>query len=341
MIEVKELTKRYGVKYAVENVSFSVGEGEVLGLLGPNGAGKSTIMNIITGYLSATDGTVTIGGYDILEHPAKAKSQIGYLPEQPPLYLDMTVEEYLHFCFRLKKLKGNKKQHIAQVCERVGIEDVFGRKIGNLSRGYRQRVGLAQALLGSPPILILDEPTVGLDPRQITDIRNLIKELGKEHTVILSSHILSEVQAICPRVAVIHQGHIIADGSPHTLAHSMAGGNRLYARIDGPKEPVRRMLEQIAGVEKVEELGPREGAFEWAIYPKEGVDVRRPLFFALSRNRWPLLSLQDNEMSLEEIFLALTAQAEEQARQQALEEETSEDEDGASEKDVEEEEELQ
>ncbi|MGI6402709.1 MAG: ABC transporter ATP-binding protein [Oscillospiraceae bacterium] len=340
MIEVRELTKRYGVKIAVENVSFSVGEGEVLGLLGPNGAGKSTIMNIMTGYLSATDGTVTVGGYDILEQPGKAKTHIGYLPEQPPLYLDMTVEEYLRFCFRLKKLKGNKRQHIAQVCEKVGIEDVASRRIGNLSRGYRQRVGLAQALLGSPPILILDEPTVGLDPRQITDIRNLIKELGKHHTVILSSHILSEVQAICPRVVVIHQGHMIADGSPKSLASSMAGGHRLYARIDGPREPVRRMLEQIPGVEAVEELGPREGALEWAISPKEGVDVRRPLFYGLSRNRWPLLSLQDNEMSLEEIFLALTAQAEEQARQQALGEKALEEEEAdLFEEDVEEKEE--
>ena len=319
MIEVKGLTKRYGVKYAVEDVSFSVGEGEILGLLGPNGAGKSTIMNIITGYLSATDGTVTVGGYDILEHPGKAKAHIGYLPEQPPLYLDMTVEEYLSFSFQLKKLRLNKGEHIREVCQKVGIEEVQSRRIGNLSRGYRQRVGLAQALLGSPPVLILDEPTVGLDPRQITDIRNLIKNLGKQHTIILSSHILPEVQAVCPRVVMIHQGHIIADGSPHSLANSMTVGRRLYARIDGPKEQVRSLLEQIAGVEEVEELGPREGAFEWAILPKEEADVRRPLFFALSRKRWPLLFLQDNEMSLEEVFLALTARAEEQARLAAIE----------------------
>ncbi len=325
MIEVKELTKRYGVKYAVEDVSFSVGEGEVLGLLGPNGAGKSTIMNIITGYLSATAGTVTVGGYDILEHPAKAKSHIGYLPEQPPLYLDMTVEEYLNFSFQLKKLRLNKGEHTTEVCQKVGIEEVRGRRIGNLSRGYRQRVGLAQALLGSPPVLILDEPTVGLDPLQITDIRNLIKDLGRQHTIILSSHILPEVQAVCPRVVMIHQGHIIADGSPHSLASSMSEGRRLYARIDGPKEQVRSLLQQISGVEGVEELGPREGAFEWAILPKEGADVRRPLFFALSRKRWPLLFLQDNEMSLEEVFLALTARAEEQARLAAEEEPPGED----------------
>ena len=205
MIEVQNLTKRYGEAKAVDNISFRVNEGEILGFLGPNGAGKSTTMNILTGYLSATSGIAKINGYDILEEPIEAKRQIGYLPELPPLYLDMTVKAYLDFVFDLKRISLPRKAHIQEVCERAKISNVYNRLIKNLSKGYRQRVGVAQAMLGNPPVLVLDEPTVGLDPKQIIEMRNLIKELGKKHTVILSSHILTEVQATCERVVVINK----------------------------------------------------------------------------------------------------------------------------------------
>ena len=218
MIEVKNLTKRYGSNLALNHIHFSLEEGTILGFLGPNGAGKSTTMNIITGYLSPTEGSITVDGFDTLENPLEAKKRIGYLPEIPPLYTDMTVKEYLNFMYDLKKVKLPRKEHIAEICSLVKIDDVYGRLIANLSKGYRQRVGIAQALLGNPPVLILDEPTVGLDPKQIIEIRNLIKSLGRKHTVILSSHILSEVQAVCERVIVINRGSIVADGTPDSLA---------------------------------------------------------------------------------------------------------------------------
>ncbi|MCL1805408.1 MAG: ABC transporter ATP-binding protein, partial [Clostridiales bacterium] len=234
MIEVQNLTKRYGAKTAVDNISFSVAGGEILGFLGPNGAGKTTTMNIITGYLSSNEGTVTVGGSEILAEPIKVKSQIGYLPELPPLYMDMTVREYLGFLFDLKKVKGKKKSQVDEVCERVHIDDVKNRLIKNLSKGYRQRVGLAQALLGNPPVLILDEPTIGLDPKQIIEMRNLILELGLQHTIVLSSHILSEIQAVCKRIIIIHQGALVADGTPEAISQSLSGASRLNIRVAGP-----------------------------------------------------------------------------------------------------------
>ncbi len=310
-IEVTGLTKRYGTARAVSNLSFSVNEGEVVGFLGPNGAGKSTTMNILTGYLSASAGRVRIGGYDILERPRAAKALIGYLPEQPPLYLDMTAWEYLCFVLRLKRLdkKGAGSEHILDVSERTGIGDVLGRKLGNLSKGYRQRVGLAQALLGEPPVLILDEPTVGLDPRQIIEIRDLIRELGKKHTVILSSHILTEVQAVCPRILIIGGGILLADGAPDALPGSLAGENRLIARIEGPAEMVAALLRGLDGVESVEAADGDGGSANWTITHKQGADVRRALFFALAKRGWPLLSLHGGKRTLEEIFLTLTANA--------------------------------
>ena len=211
MIEVKNLTKRYGNNVALDHVSFTVEDGTILGFLGPNGAGKSTTMNIVTGYLSATEGTVTISGHDILDEPNEARRLIGYLPELPPLYLDMTVKEYLDFMYDLKKVKLPREKHIREICALTKIQNVYKRLIGNLSKGYRQRVGIAQALLGNPPVLILDEPTVGLDPKQIIEIRNLIKNLGRNHTIILSSHILSEVQAVCERVIIINSGKLVAE----------------------------------------------------------------------------------------------------------------------------------
>ena len=229
MIEVKNLTKRYGTNTALNNVSFTVEEGTIVGFLGPNGAGKSTTMNIITGYLSATSGSVTVQGKNTLENPNEVKKLIGYLPELPPLYMDMTVKEYLNFMYELKGVKLDRKQHIGEICRLTKIDNVYTRLIGNLSKGYKQRVGIAQALLGNPPVLILDEPTVGLDPKQIIEIRNLIKSLGRNHTIILSSHILPEVQAVCERVIVMNNGCLVADGATDTLAHDLSAEHRMRA----------------------------------------------------------------------------------------------------------------
>lgn len=307
MIEVKGLTKRYGGKCAVDNISFKVEKGEILGFLGPNGAGKSTTMNILTGYLSATEGSVFIGEYDVLENPIEAKLQIGYLPEQPPLYMDMTVKDYLSFMFDLKKVTLPKTAHIKEVCEHVKITDVYDRIIKNLSKGYKQRVGLAQALLGNPDVLILDEPTVGLDPKQIIEIRNLIKTLGKKHTVILSSHILPEVQATCERVIVINKGKIVADDTPDNLSHALSADHNFIARIEGPEAEVTKLISTIPGMVKVTCLGAREkSAFDYTLEAEEGADIRRELFSRLADRSWPILGLKSTELSLEDIFLQLT-----------------------------------
>ena len=308
MIEVKNLTKSYGSKKAVDNISFTVNKGEILGFLGPNGAGKTTTMNIITGYLSASAGTASVNGIEIYENPIAAKRQIGYLPEHPPLYLDMTVIEYLSFIFELKKIKMPRKKHIDEVCEQVRILDVQKRLIKNLSKGYRQRVGLAQAMLGSPSVLILDEPTVGLDPMQIIEIRNLIKDLGKSYTIILSSHILPEVQATCERVIVINKGSIIADDTPDNLSRTMSTDHRLTVRVDGPEDKVYKLLSDLPGMQRVDRLGVREdGVYDFTLEAEPGLDVRRELFSRLSRQQWPLLGLKSSELSLEDIFLQLTS----------------------------------
>lgn len=308
MLEVKNLVKRYGNKYAVDDISFTVERGEILGFLGPNGAGKSTTMNIITGYLSSTEGTVTIDGHEILEDPIAAKSHIGYLPEQPPLYMDMTVKEYLNFMYELKKVKLPRQKHIEEICRTVKIDHVYTRLIRNLSKGYKQRVGVAQALLGSPELLILDEPTVGLDPKQIIEIRNLIKELGKNHTVILSSHILPEVQAICERVIVINDGKIIADDTPDHLARSMSSETGLAVRLEGPVTDVNNGLRALPGVHSCNPLGEREkGVFEYLVEPEGDADVRRDIFRLAAEKNWPILSMKSTEMTLEEIFLKLTS----------------------------------
>lgn len=253
MIEVKHLTKQYGDKLAVNDISFTVEDGEILGLLGPNGAGKSTTMNMLTGYISSTSGQALINGIDILEDPIKAKAQIGYLPELPPLYLDMTVMGYLNFVYDLKKCKLPRRSHLKDVCNLCRISDVSGRVIKHLSKGYRQRVGLAQALINNPPILILDEPTVGLDPKQIIEIRTLVKKLGKKHTVILSSHILTEVQEVCDRVVIINHGQIAANDTIDNLSKAVSGVNRLVVRINGPKNEV---LQAIRGLEDVTRCVP-------------------------------------------------------------------------------------
>ncbi len=306
MIEVKNLVKQYGSKRAVDDISFTINKGEILGFLGPNGAGKSTTMNMITGYLSSTSGTVLIDGHDILEEPLEAKKHIGYLPELPPLYLDMTVKEYLGFVYELKKCTLPREQHLAEICRTVKIEHVYGRLIKNLSKGYKQRVGVAGALVGAPDVLILDEPTVGLDPQQIIDIRNLIKDLGKKHTVILSSHILPEVQAICERVIVINKGKLVADDTPDNLSRSLAGNTKLQARIVGPQSEVVAAVSAMDGLARVLPLGEKtDGSVEYTIEPEEGKDVRAGLFDLLSKQGWQMLGLKGSEMSLEDIFLHL------------------------------------
>ncbi len=308
MIEVSSLTKQYGDKRGVDDISFLINEGEIVGFLGPNGAGKTTTMNIITGYLSASSGTAKVAGIDILEDPIAAKRHIGYLPEHPPLYLDMKVSEYLDFIFDLKGAKVPMKQkHIKDICELVGVEQVYGRIIRNLSKGYRQRVGLAQALIGDPDVLVLDEPTVGLDPRQIVEIRNVIKMLGKSRTVILSTHILPEVEAVCERVLVINKGKIIADDAPQNLAGKVSGEHKLALRVSGAKNSVGQLLRSIDGVRAVTPLADREpGASDFLVESVPSIDIRKPMFTALSRAGYPILMMRPQDMSLEDIFMSLT-----------------------------------
>lgn len=308
MIEVKNLVKQYGNNFAVDDISFKVNQGDILGFLGPNGAGKSTTMNIVTGYLSATSGTVTIDGVDIMEDPIAAKSKIGYLPEHPPLYLDMTVKEYLGFVYELKKADQPRNAHIDEICELVKISDVYKRPIKNLSKGYRQRVGIAQAMIGNPQVLILDEPTVGLDPKQIIEIRTLIKELGERHTVILSSHILPEVQAVCDRIIVINKGKLVADDTPDNLSRNLSSDHKLRMRIEGPDKEVKRLLKNIPGMLSVEVLGEREnGVFEYDIEGEPNSDLRREIFKRLAAREWAILGMRSSEMTLEDIFLQLTS----------------------------------
>ena len=308
MIQIQNLVKRFGSKYAVDDISFGIDEGEIVGFLGPNGAGKSTTMNIITGYMSSTSGTVSIGGIDILENPTEAKRFIGYLPEQPPLYLDMTVREYLNFVYELKGCKLNRKKHLAEICEVVKISDDYNknRLIKNLSKGYKQRVGIAQALVGNPRVIILDEPTVGLDPKEIIEIRNLIRTLGETHTVILSTHILPEVQAVCDRILIINAGKIVADEKTENISKMIEGNRRLNARICGSQREVLRVLRGINEITTAEVFGEREGdSFVYSIESTAGVDIRKPLFYALARNNMPLIGLEQQGTNLEDIFISL------------------------------------
>ncbi len=307
MIEVSGLSKKYGNHLAVKNASFSIEKGEIVGFLGPNGAGKSTIMNIMTGYLSLTEGSVTIDGFDIVEQPEQAKRRIGYLPELPPLYTDMTVREYLNFMYDLKKVKFPKKPHIDEILKLVRIEDVQNRIIKNLSKGYRQRVGIAQALIGNPDLLILDEPTVGLDPKQIKEIRNLIVRLGKNHTIILSSHILSEIQEICKRVIIINRGDIVADDTQDNLSKTLSTDHSLTVRAVGREEELYKILSTVPGIKSLNSLGMKEpNTCDFVIEPKPGVDLRRHVSERLTERNKTILSLYSNELNLEQIFLRLT-----------------------------------
>ena len=302
MVEVKNLSKRYGSITALDNVSFTADTGEILGLLGPNGAGKSTTMNIITGFISSTEGSVSVEGSDISADPKGAKSKIGYLPEIPPLYPDMTVKKYLGFIFDLKKVRLPRDGHICEVMSVTGISDVADRLIRNLSKGYCQRVGLAAALIGNPPVLILDEPTVGLDPKQIIEIRKLIKSLGKKHTVIFSSHILSEVSAVCDRVILLNRGRIVADAPIDKLSEAVSGGGILNLEVEGSPSAVSSVLSSVDGVRRVSSLSG--GRYTVSYDP--AADIRRAVFRALAKADLPILSMNSGGMSLEESFLKLT-----------------------------------
>lgn len=308
MVEVKNLVKQYGDIKAVNNVSFTVNDGEILGFLGPNGAGKSTTMNIITGYISSTQGTVTINDAEILKNPKEAKSQIGYLPELPPLYMDMTVRKYLEFMFSIKKVKLPKKAHIDEVLSVTKLSDHQNRIIRNLSKGYRQRVGLAQALLGNPPVLILDEPTVGLDPSQIREFRTLIKGLGKKHTVIFSSHILSEISAICDRVIVICNGEIVADTKVSELSSAITGKSTLTVEVEGSTSAVTSAINTVSGVTKVSvERQTEENCNVYTVEHESGIDIRKGVFNVMAKNNMPILTMNEGGMSLEEAYLRLTS----------------------------------
>ena len=310
MIELKHVTKRYGAKCAVNDISFTINKGEVLGFLGRNGAGKSTTMNMITGYISASEGQILIDGMDILEQPREAKRRIGYLPELPPLYMDMTVEEYLKFVCEIKEVRRkSQKAHLDDLYNLVKITDVHHRLIRNLSKGYKQRVGVAQALVGNPEVVIMDEPTVGLDPKQIIEIRKLISGLGENHTVVLSSHILHEVADVCDRVVIINKGQIVAQDTLTNLTHGIGESIRLTVRIIGPEKPVTRMLREIPGVKYVETLGSREAdSVDYLVESDSKTDVRRPLVNAVLAGGYSLLMLKPMDVTLEDIFLQLTSE---------------------------------
>ncbi len=345
MIEVKDLVKSYGGHLAVDHLSFTVRDGQIYGFLGPNGAGKSTTMNMMTGYLGATSGEVLIDGHNILEEPEAAKSRIGYLPEIPPLYTDMTVREYLEFAASLKKLpKAARAEAVAEVMELVKVTDVGGRLIRNLSKGYRQRVGMAQAILGKPQVIILDEPTVGLDPKQIIEIRDMIRGLGQKHTVILSSHILSEVSAVCDHILIINRGRLIASDTPENLERQMAGAGGINLSVKGPQEEVRAALEAIPQISDIHFLESNEegvcrisldyagratGRADEAETPSDEPpcfcarpDIREAVFFACADRRLPILAMEPVHASLEDVFLELT-EDEKQTRQEDCEHESN------------------
>ncbi len=308
MIEISNLTKSYGKIKAVDNISFTVNKGEILGFLGPNGAGKSTTMNIITGFISSSSGTVKVDGFDILEKPEEVKKRIGYLPEHPPLYMDMTVNEYLNFCADLKSVpKKDWKNQKTDIMELVKITHVSHRLVNNLSKGYKQRVGLAQALVGTPDVLVLDEPTVGLDPKQIIEIRKLIKALGKNHTIILSSHILPEVSAVCDRVVIIDRGRIAAIDTTENLSKKLSDFSRFTITIAGPEARVKDALQEVYGIKYLEtQSGSTKDEFSYIVEADKELDVRKPIFNKLAEHGFPILELKSLSLSLEDIFLQLT-----------------------------------
>ncbi len=334
MIEVKHLTKRYGDHLAVDDLSFTVETGQIYGFLGPNGAGKSTTMNIITGCLAATSGQVLVGGHDIFAQPKEAKRLIGYLPELPPLYPDMTAEEYLTFVAEAKGVHPAQiPEQVARVLELTQVTSLKDRLIRNLSKGYKQRVGLAQAILGDPEVVILDEPTVGLDPKQIIEMRELILELGKNRTVILSSHIMQEISAVCDHIMIISHGKLVADGTPEELSNMLAGSNLLNLTILGEEEAVRAALAPIQGITaiKAEPSLTQAGALELSIETAEGTDIRQDVFAAMSAAGHAILGMSTKTVTLEDIFLELTYNQEEAAAMAQAEAELAADENAGKE----------
>ena len=321
MIEVQHLTKRYGRFTAVDDVSFRVERGEILGFLGPNGAGKTTTMRILTGYMPATDGKALVAGFDVFDQPVEAKRRTGYLPETPPLYPDMTVAEYLMFVAKIKGVPaGERKQRIKQVMERTWITDMAGRLCSRLSKGYRQRVGLAQALIHNPDVLILDEPTAGLDPKQIIETRQLIKALAGDHTVVLSTHILPEVSQTCERVVIINKGRVVAIDTPDNLTARLRGSETMYVQIDAGSSDAGPALASVAGVTRVVEADRRDGVVGFEVDSEQGRDVRRDLARAVVSNGLGLLEMRPMRMSLEQIFLSLTTEESEEREAEAPQE---------------------
>ena len=309
MIEVQHLTKRYGPVTAVEDISFRVERGEIFGFLGPNGAGKTTTMRILTGYMPATDGKAIVAGFDVFEQPLEAKRRTGYLPETPPLYPDMTVGEYLNFVAKIKGVaSAGRKERIRAVMERTRVADMVDRQCGKLSKGYKQRVGLAQALIHNPDVLILDEPTAGLDPKQINETRELIKELAGDHTIILSTHILPEVSQTCQRVGIINKGKIVAVDTPENLTTRLRGNETMYVKVDAAGASAEAALARIPGITRVAEADRRESIVGYEIESEQGRDIRRDLARAVVTSGWGLLELRPMRLSLEEVFLSLTTE---------------------------------
>ena len=307
MIEVENLTKRYGPTLAVSEVTFEAQKGEVLGFLGPNGAGKTTTMRVITGYLPPSEGRVRVAGYDVVEEPLEAKRRTGYLPESPPVYPDMTVTEYLAFVGRIKGISRRElKSRLAEISERCAVTDVLNRQIGRLSKGYRQRVGLAQALIHNPEVLVLDEPTAGLDPKQIIETRELIKGLAGRHTVILSTHILPEAAKTCQRVVVINAGKIVAVGTPDELTRRLQGFETILLTVEGLAADVKDKLQRVEGVNLVEPRDTADGRVTYEVHAEKGKDVRAELARAVVESHWKLYELKTSGLSLEDIFLKLT-----------------------------------
>jgi ABC-2 type transport system ATP-binding protein len=309
VIEVQHLTKRYGRVTAVDDVSFRVERGEILGFLGPNGAGKTTTMRILTGYMPATEGKAIVAGFDVFDQPIEAKRRTGYLPETPPLYPDMSVIEYLTFVSKIKRVPAaDRRQRVQQVMQKTRIDDVANRLCSKLSKGYRQRVGLAQALIHNPDVLILDEPTAGLDPKQIIETRQLIKQLAGDHTIILSTHILPEVSQTCQRVVIINKGHVVAVDTPHNLTSRLRGSETMYVQVDASGGDASTSLTGIPGVLRVVEADRKDGVVGYEVESEHGRDVRRDLARAVVSSGWGLLELRPLRMSLEEIFLSLTTE---------------------------------
>lgn len=328
MIKVMGLYKKYGTYTALDHLDFTIEEGKIYGFLGPNGAGKSTTMNILTGYLQATEGTVLIDGVDIRKHPELAKAKIGYLPEQPPLYPDMTVQEYLEFAAGLKKMeRARRKSAIIEVMELTEIRDYRNVLIKKLSKGYKQRVGMAQAILGYPPILILDEPTVGLDPKQITQMRGLIRRLGKKHTVILSSHILSEIQAVCDEVLIISEGRIVAQDTPKHLEEEADMTQKISLLVKATQEQMDELMQQVPNIDMMSLVGEaQKGRLRYELVAKSGYDIREEISCLMAENRIPVLEMTESKISLEDVFLKLTAGREESGNDEQQEDDETEQE---------------